>query len=355
MATFRLRWIKAYTDRHGRQRHYYRRPGCPSVPLPGEPGSKAFMEAYHAAASAERPPIGEEREKAGSFGALIAAYYKSKDYRSLSDSAKRSYRQVLEQFRAQYADMAVATLRRDHVVSILDKLDDKPGVQLTLRKRLNTLLNFAADRGWRKDNPITGMRRKRQASEGFRAWTEDDIDVFMRKWPAGSRERLAMLLLLCTAQRRSDVHLMGRQHVKGARIHVAQAKGGGKTRLWIPLHSTLKTELANVPPGQMTFVQTQYGQPFSASGFTNWFSEKAQEAGLPPGSTPHGLRKAGARRLAEAGCTPHQIMAVTGHKNLSEVTLYTAAADQERLAAEAMDKAERGTETSNPKRPGRQS
>jgi integrase len=51
------------------------------------------------------------------------------------------------------------------------------------------------------------------------------------------------------------------------------------------------------------------------------------------------LRKATARRLAEAGCTTHEIAAITGHATLSEVQRYTKAANQIRLARAAMDKA----------------
>jgi integrase len=52
----------------------------------------------------------------------------------------------------------------------------------------------------------------------------------------------------------------------------------------------------------------------------------------------HGLRKAAARRLAEAGCTAHEIAAITGHASLREVARYTEAADRRRLAASAMAK-----------------
>ena len=81
MTTIRLRYIKAYTDRHGKKRHYYRRPGLPQAPLPGEAGSREFMEAYHAAR--ERVPtrqIGQERTEPGTFNALIVLYYSSSDY-----------------------------------------------------------------------------------------------------------------------------------------------------------------------------------------------------------------------------------------------------------------------------------
>jgi integrase len=61
-------------------------------------------------------------------------------------------------------------------------------------------------------------------------------------------------------------------------------------------------------------------------------------AGLPVRCKTHGLRKAAARRLAEAGCSSKQIAAITGHKSLAEIERYTRAADQERLAVEAVEK-----------------
>ena len=61
-----------------------------------------------------------------------------------------------------------------------------------------------------------------------------------------------------------------------------------------------------------------------------------KEAGLPAKCVSHGLRKAGMRRLAEAGRTEKQIAAVSGHKTLREVERYTAAADQRRLAQDAL-------------------
>ena len=47
------------------------------------------------------------------------------------------------------------------------------------------------------------------------------------------------------------------------------------------------------------------------------------EAGLLGNCAIHGLRKAAAGRLAEIGCTTHQIMAITGHKTMKEVERYT--------------------------------
>ena len=61
-----------------------------------------------------------------------------------------------------------------------------------------------------------------------------------------------------------------------------------------------------------------------------------RDAGLLSRCKPHGLRKAAARRLAEAGCSASEIMAITGHKTLAEVERYTRAAGQEQLARRAI-------------------
>jgi integrase len=67
----------------------------------------------------------------------------------------------------------------------------------------------------------------------------------------------------------------------------------------------------------------------------------------PRGLSAHGLRKAGAARLAESGATDHEIMAWGGWKTLREVQRYTAAANRKRLAQRAAEKLEAGTVFTN--------
>jgi integrase len=73
-------------------------------------------------------------------------------------------------------------------------------------------------------------------------------------------------------------------------------------------------------------------------------------AGLPPGLSAHGLRKATCRRLAEAGCSANEIAALSGHASLREVERYTKAADQKRMATAAMavSKIKTGTNSGKP-------
>jgi integrase len=105
---------------------------------------------------------------------------------------------------------------------------------------------------------------------------------------------------------------MGRQHVRGGPIAVKQQKTGAA--IWIPIHSDLQTILDASPASNLTFLVTAAGK--LPAGFGNWFGDCCRAAGLPLGFNAHGLRKAAARRLAEAGCTSKQIMAITGHRRL---------------------------------------
>jgi integrase len=196
-------------------------------------------------------------------------------------------------------------------------------------------MRFAVEIGWRPDDPTASVRKVHVASTGFHTWTEAEIAAFEAKHPIGTKPRLAFDLLLYTAQRRGDVVGMGPQHVAGGFIRVRQQKTGAE--LEIPLHSALAASLAATPSGHLTYLTTTFGRPFSAAGFGNWFRDQCNDAGLK-NCTAHGLRKAAARRLAEAGCSPHEIMAITGHKTLAEVTRYTRAADQKRGAKAALDK-----------------
>src|SRR5262249_27789005 len=160
--------------------------------------------------------------------------------------------------------------------------------------------------------------------------------TFEKHWPEGSRERLAFSLLLYTGQRGSDVHRMLWADIAADTIRVAQRKTA--TKLIIPIHDDLQRGLAMANKGDATILVTAYGQPFTVKGFGNMISTAIREAGLPARCKAHGLRKAAARRLAEAGCSASEIAAITGHKTLAEVERYTRAADQERLARQAIQR-----------------
>jgi len=144
--------------------------------------------------------------------------------------------------------------------------------------------------------------------------------------------------MLCTGQRKCDAVRMGWKDVSDGRISVLQQKTN--TPLMIPLASELKVAIEGLPRDAPAFVTTEYGKPFAVAGFGNWMRKRCDEAGLPK-CTSHGLRNACSVRLAEAGCTLHEIKSITGHNSDAEVRRYTQKSDQMRLADNALDKLQR--------------
>jgi hypothetical protein len=53
------------------------------------------------------------------------------------------------------------------------------------------------------------------------------------------------------------------------------------------------------------------------------------------------------RRIAEAGGTAHELMAISGHKTLAEVQRYTKDADRKKLADSGMAKLRGQSENTN--------
>src|SRR5260221_659729 len=183
-----------------------------------------------------------------------------------------------------------------------------PGAAMNFLVALRALMRHALTVGLRGDDPTVGVRSPKYRSGGFYPWTEDDIAAFERKHPIGSRARLALALLLYTAQRRADVVQMGRQHVRNGLIHVRQSKTG--VMLAIPLHPELRAVLDATPAEHFTFLTTAGGRPFHPDSFTPWFKRKSREAGLPARASVHRLRKAACRRLAELGCSANVIASI---------------------------------------------
>ena len=111
---------------------------------------------------------------------------------------------------------------------------------------------------------------------------------------------------------------------------------------FIPITPELRAAIEAMGPiKQLTFLHTRAGAPRSAKALGGDFRRWCDLAGLPKRCTIHGLRKGGARRLAEAGASAKQIMSITGHKTLAEVQRYVDAADKKLLAKQAMAKLKR--------------
>jgi integrase len=354
--TVRPKYLDVFKDRHGKQRVYFRRGRGARIELPPL-DSPEFLDAYAKALAGSGSPA----PKSGSaikesILALVAEYYASPDFRKNKASSQRVTRSILDRFVEKHGDFPVKGLQYKHVTKLMGRMADKPGAANMFLTKLRALMGFAIKMGWRTDDPTYKVARYKQGTH--HTWTDAELTKFEAKWPLGSRERTAYALALYTGQRRSDLAEMSWGHYDPAAgtISVAQIKGdmaNRDERLIIPVHRDLRTALEAWPRYHMTILASARTKGMSAASFGNFMAEAIEAAGLPERCVLHGLRKAAARRLAEAGCSVKEIQAITGHKTLNEVERYTRAADQKRLAQAAIVRLEARNEmgTANPKPP----
>jgi integrase len=207
-----------------------------------------------------------------------------------------------------------------------------PGAANWVLKTVRLLVRFAIGIEVRQDDPTQTIKRFPLGEH--RSWTDDEIAAFEARWLIGTKERTAFALFLYTGQRLSDVRRMSWRDLDGNGINVRQQKTSKP--LWIPLHPSLAAIIEQWPRSHIAIMTTNFGKPYTVSGFGEWMARNIDHAGLPVDCVTHGLRKAAARRLAEAGCTAHQIMSITG-QSLKEVERYTRAVEQRKLAQAGID------------------
>jgi integrase/recombinase XerD len=336
----RLKYLTGDVDRHGNARFYVRVPGRPKVRIRGVPYSDEFMSWYRAAI-VETPRTVTRSAVRGTFRHLCQLYFSSLEFRQLDATSQKWRRPVLEAISRQYGEEPVSRLEARHVRRIVTEGATKPSVPQRRLKSLKALFKWAVENNEAARNPARDVT-VRYRPKGHHTWTLDELDDFEKRHPLGTKAHLAMWLMLYSAGRREDAVRLGPQHIKNNRLRFIQAKNEHRNpvQVDIPVHPDLAAAIAAAPSsGHLTFLVTaeETPKPFTPNGFTVWFRQRCNEAGLKH-CTAHGVRKATAARLAERGCTPHEIMAITGHKTLSMVEHYTREAGRAGLADSAMAK-----------------
>lgn len=350
-----LKYLWESADRHGKPRRYVRRYGK-LVRIREPPGTPAFAKAY--AAAVERldvhapPPEGVVRTgfPRGTLGWLATKYFASEEFRGLAAKSQSNRRSIIEEcLREPHKDddpepmgfCPLVHLAPRHVQRLRDlkSAAGLPGAANNRKKYISAMCAWAVDGAkppLLSTNPCRDVRKIKTVTEGFHQWSLEELRRFEARWPVGTKPRLALALLLFTGARRQDMVTFGRQHVRdGCLRYTPQKMRYQRIRMvekpWLPC---LEEVVAASPTGDLTFLVTQHGKPYSAAGFGNWWRECCDDAGLKE-CAAHGLRKLGATTAAENGATVHELMAIFDWSNPAQAKVYTDAADRKRLAAKA--------------------
>jgi integrase/recombinase XerD len=338
----RLKYLCEDPDRHGNVRCYVRLPGRRKVRIRALPGTPEFMAEYQAAiAPAAEAALRQANEaKKGSFRYLCIRYYASVTYRALDLSTRSWQRRALDEIAREHGAKQVAKMQPRHVREFRDAKVETKAAANQLIKALRALFFWANEAEETTVNPTIGVKKLKYRSDGHHTWTDEEIQKFYGRHALGSPARLALDLLRYTTCRREDAPRLGRQHIRAGRVCFRQAKNEHRNPIDIdiPVHPALAESIEAAKVGtRMTFLLTEFGKPFTANGFGNKFKDWCRQADLPHCSA-HGIRKATLTALAEALATPHEMMAVGGHRSLEEIERYTKAVSRSKMADAAMAK-----------------
>lgn len=331
----RYPYLSRETTRHKKTVWYFRR-GKQRVRLPNEYGSVAFWEAYNTLL-AGKPIKPQEALTSGSMAWLVARYKESGHFASLKPSTRRMRDNILKAILKDNGDVQFVRITKKHIQAGMDRRAETPHAANNFLKVLNGLFTWALANDHVTVNPCSGVEKRKDKIEGHHTWSLTEVQQYRDFYPVGTRQRLAMDLLLFTGLRRSDIVRIGRQHLKDGVLSIRTEKTG--TWVHITVFRELSESIEKTPTGDLAFLTSSLGEPFkSAASFGNWFRKACNAARMNPECSAHGLRKAGATIAANNGASPHELMAMYGWKRLTEAETYTREADKVRLAKGAAER-----------------
>jgi integrase len=325
-------YVQREKSRHGKTVWYFRRGDGPRIRLRGEYESPEWLADYDLAMGITRAAEASPRAVNGTVGWLIARYQDSLAFTELAKGTQRARANVLARVKKTAAHVELKDVTRAMITEGMDKRRDTPAAAVNFVKVMRALFKWAVSADIMMDNPAATVQARARKTDGHHTWTTDEVAAFCARWPVGTRERLAMDILLYTGMRGSDAVLFGRQHVRDGVIRYISVKT--RVDVELPLLAPLRASLDAARTGDLTYLITEWKAPFaSAASFGNWFRKACVKAGVP--GRAHGLRKAGATMAAEHGASDRQLMAMWGWTTADQATLYTRKANRGKLAAAA--------------------
>lgn len=262
-------------------------------------------------------------------GAVIAQWQRSPEWSNLSPGTQANYVLYLKPLHAAMKLTPVNGIKRSHLLKMRNEIAFKRGhgAALNFCRAVGALFTWARRNDVVEASPAIDLVFSLQRGS-LPAWRDDQAQRAMRELPEPYRR--AVVLAYHTGQRRGDLCRIGWHDYDGQVIRLIQEKT--TQPLEIPVSAELRAELAiwKTDRHAVTILEHR-GKPWKPGYLTQWLPDQLKRIGLPPLGL-HGLRRLTAIRLAEAGCTPHEIAAITGHRTLQMVQEYTKGVRQRNLA-----------------------
>lgn len=299
--------------------------------LPGPYASAEFMAAHEAAL--ERVRLPRTKARSDTIGWLIEQFLGSLRYKTSSAIRKATLRYQFDWIREQAGDLPFAQMKVRHVEALMAKKFG-PSASNGVKKNMSMLYNFAAQKlDYVGPNPAKFAERLKENAAGYHTWTDAEVTRFLERHGPRTKARIAILIALNTGMARQDLCGAGRHmiSVRDGKLRIVYARGKTSVAADLPVLPELAEEIANLPAEQTLFITQEHSAlPYKVTSFGNWFRKRCQEAGVP--GSIHGLRKAGATQLADAGASEWEIASYLAHADTTQARTYTRKANRARLA-----------------------
>lgn len=263
--------------------------------------------------------------------AVITAWQNSPEWDALRPATIEGYTRYIHPLFQAFKLVDFRKLRREHLMGVRNIVAKKRGhgAAIGYCRSVSALYKWAIDQGIAEFSPALRMRNKLRQGE-LPVWTNEQAQRAMRELPEPYRR--AVVLAYHTGQRRGDLCGLRWSDYDGVALRIRQRKT--KQTLEIPVAPELRVELATWYAGarSVTILETVRGMPWIPVYLSRTLPAELAKIGLPDALGLHGLRKLTAVRLAEAGCSAHEIAAITGHRTLAMVQHYTKGVNQRTLA-----------------------
>lgn len=345
----RVKGIKRVRSK-GRVYHYHRATGKRITAPPNSAAFIAEVRQLDAAPITDRTakPRHETRPapyKAGTWGALVAAYRASPEFSRLADRTKRDYGRVLD-YLAALDDMPLVQISAAACLKIRDRAfaQHKRRFANYSTHMLSVVLGWGKPRGYVAENAAAGIDKimpPRDHPKQNRAWSDDECEAVLSAASGGLR--VAIALGMYAGTRGGDVVRIGWTAYDGSSIEWRQGKTGDA--VWLPAHRDLRTILNETPRVATTIVAGASGRPWKHATLSKEFRalilRLEREGRVRPGLTFHGLRSTAGKVLADLGADVRAIQAMLGHRSTAMAIHYSNEADRKRAATAAVHVLER--------------
>lgn len=337
--------VSSYLDRHGQRRWRYRKGGFTTNLGTEYEGAEFFYKLENAQRGIRVTIIpsdlvevaqSQTRKVRGAMAFALEDHLEDDRHRRNAEITKRHRANRVANLIEAFGHLSIKDIRVEDIQRYMDENKHRPTSANLDLGILRAVLEDAVTAGTIKANPAASVKRWDVETLGFHTWSEDDIATYFDHHEPGTTAALAMALMLYTGANRKEAVEFGWHNLTGDRFKFARHQNTSHKHLTlidIPLHPDLRAILDKLPTSHRTFLQTEAGETRTAAGLGNKMREWADAAGLS-NCTSHGLRKACARRLAEAGAREQEVAAVLGYSDTTSPHVIVGMGHRPELADE---------------------